>query len=598
MTATYPSMSASEHQQHSPSHHSNSSSTAFVPRLTLPLYIDATADSSNNMSTTTTPANHNMNVSPAHVHNVTNHLSLTLPSLSISLPSSESNDGSETANGITTYPNGKVSLNISLLPSDASSPSMSPIAASFPGRLSPRGTLGIHSYNSNAAAGSPRTLGAIGSAMQMSSTLSPRSASLATAKHVALLSPHKRLAFYNKQCTSITDYLYVSGKAIAADRAALLSHGITHIINCVGDVCQNYFEGDFYYLRLHLLDYAGEDIMCILYPVIEFIDAARASNHRTLIHCQQGVSRSCILCIAYLMLRENMDYEDAFTYVRARRGICRPNVGFMCQLIAWRKRCIGQSASGLSLYRIAHHCVRDRTIVAKWCDHAVASSLDERGMFVLHSPEVMFIWIGEKCTESRQEMFLPHAYLLIARLQKYEHAPSRVEIIYQADEAACMQTTNPSIFRFPNLESPSKSISSTPQRRSSISRNPLSPTSHSNTLSTPKAHNFSSHTELNKSPSSPHDTENKQQSSPRTASSQNSPATSPPSSPRSPARLLPRPSPDLLPLAHFYLLLQGSPMQSHLNTSYDADYCDVAFGESHTSSSISSSPTASNVAST
>jgi len=39
------------------------------------------------------------------------------------------------------------------------------------------------------------------------------------------------------------------------------------------------------------MDGVREDILCLLYDVIEWIDEAVARNGKVFIHCQQGVSR-------------------------------------------------------------------------------------------------------------------------------------------------------------------------------------------------------------------------------------------------------------------------------------------------------------------
>lgn len=181
-----------------------------------------------------------------------------------------------------------------------------------------------------------------------------------------------KLAFFAKDCTQITDWMYVGGKQIAQDLEMLKATGITHVLNCAGDICDNYFTDDFTYLKLFLLDSPNEDLMCVLYEALDYIDSARKSGGRIFVHCQQGVSRSTVVCIAYLMHLQSKDYNECFEYVRARRGVCRPNVGFMCQLMAWRKRVTGLSHRPACLYRIAPHCTRDRRLVAKWVDRCAA----------------------------------------------------------------------------------------------------------------------------------------------------------------------------------------------------------------------------------
>ena len=175
--------------------------------------------------------------------------------------------------------------------------------------------------------------------------------------------------------TLITPTLYIGGQIVASDRALLHQHGITHVVNACGAVCDNYFPEDFSYYRLYLQDKGSEDVLCILYEVYHFISAARASGGKTLIHCQQGVSRSTVLGIGYLMMAgeesENSewtyaDYQIAYSMVRSKRGISSPNLGFVCQLLAWSRRLLGRCAFSSSLYRFAPHNNNDRKLVNKW----------------------------------------------------------------------------------------------------------------------------------------------------------------------------------------------------------------------------------------
>jgi hypothetical protein len=68
--------------------------------------------------------------------------------------------------------------------------------------------------------------------------------------------------------------------------------------------------------------------------------------------------------------RTSQDYDSSYKMVRDKRHVCRPNVGFMCQLISWRQRCCEPCPpDARRLYRIASHHPRDRLrVVAKWVD--------------------------------------------------------------------------------------------------------------------------------------------------------------------------------------------------------------------------------------
>ena len=52
---------------------------------------------------------------------------------------------------------------------------------------------------------------------------------------------------------------------------------------------------------------------------------------RVYVHCQQGISRSATIVLAFLMLKRSMDVIEAVKTVREKREIF-PNDGFLRQL--------------------------------------------------------------------------------------------------------------------------------------------------------------------------------------------------------------------------------------------------------------------------
>ena len=68
----------------------------------------------------------------------------------------------------------------------------------------------------------------------------------------------------------------------------------------------------------------GEIITCVLFSLI-FLSG------RVYVHCQQGVSRSASIVLAFLMLKRSMNIKEAVKTVRAKREIF-PNDGFLKQL--------------------------------------------------------------------------------------------------------------------------------------------------------------------------------------------------------------------------------------------------------------------------
>jgi protein-tyrosine phosphatase len=112
-------------------------------------------------------------------------------------------------------------------------------------------------------------------------------------------------------------------------------------------------------------------------------------SHKLFVHCYRGVSRSCTFCILvavkfvilvsciikvvsaschpilnthnnhnticlrqYLMHAQRLSFRAASDAVKAIRGVCSPNSGFICQMLEWEQRRANNSPI---LYRICEH---------------------------------------------------------------------------------------------------------------------------------------------------------------------------------------------------------------------------------------------------
>ncbi|XP_027366756.1 protein-tyrosine-phosphatase MKP1-like [Abrus precatorius] len=210
-----------------------------------------------------------------------------------------------------------------------------------------------------------------------------------------------KLAFYDKECSRIAEHVYLGSDTVAKNHELLRQNGITHVLNCVGFVCPEYFQTHFVYKTLWLQDSPSEDITSILYDVFDYFEDVRQQGGRVLVHCCQGVSRSTSLVIAYLMWREGQSFEDAFQYVKNARGVTNPNMGFACQLLQCQKRVHAVPASPnsvLRMYRMAPHSPYDPLhLVPKMVNHPCAQALDSRGAFIVHVPSAIYVWIGKDC---------------------------------------------------------------------------------------------------------------------------------------------------------------------------------------------------------
>ena len=108
---------------------------------------------------------------------------------------------------------------------------------------------------------------------------------------------------------------------------------LTHIIN-VSVEHQCFFPDRIKYLHLELEDKEEVSIIDQFEKTIHFMNTAFAdSSSRILVHCNLGISRSSSLILAYLMKTYNATLFEAFKYVKNRRPIVCPNIGFLHQLL-------------------------------------------------------------------------------------------------------------------------------------------------------------------------------------------------------------------------------------------------------------------------
>ncbi|XP_076449794.1 dual specificity protein phosphatase 3-like [Babylonia areolata] len=130
------------------------------------------------------------------------------------------------------------------------------------------------------------------------------------------------------------------GQASAALRLDVLkSLGVTHVVNAsLGTKFnQTNTDADFYkdagidFHGIPALDIMTFKILPYLRPAAQFIHKAHQEKGVVYVHCQQGVSRSASVVLAYLMLHWDMSLMTAVRTIRQKREIF-PNEGFVKQL--------------------------------------------------------------------------------------------------------------------------------------------------------------------------------------------------------------------------------------------------------------------------
>jgi len=147
-----------------------------------------------------------------------------------------------------------------------------------------------------------------------------------------------RVRAFDTVCSKITEDLFLGSDTVAQNKDLLLSHGITHIVNCAGDVCGTYHPDTFTYKTMCLKDVGEEDISVHFQETCDFIDNAVKGGGKVFIHCQKGVSRSSAMTICYLIYTKGWEFDQAHNYIKNIRDVANPNPGFIIQLLGWYKQ--------------------------------------------------------------------------------------------------------------------------------------------------------------------------------------------------------------------------------------------------------------------
>jgi len=146
----------------------------------------------------------------------------------------------------------------------------------------------------------------------------------------------------------ILPHLYLGCRRVAANRDSLQRENISHVLNVTAHI-PNEYEDCFTYKRIAVEDAAHVDMGMYFSEAFDFIEQARRSNQKVLVHCQAGMSRSVTIILAYLMKHFGFSMEGAYDHVKARKSNIQPNFSFMGQLLDFERflSCSPSDASGV-----------------------------------------------------------------------------------------------------------------------------------------------------------------------------------------------------------------------------------------------------------
>jgi len=131
--------------------------------------------------------------------------------------------------------------------------------------------------------------------------------------------------------TSIDDIIYLGNAYNAADYYYLKNFGITGIVNACNEI-SNYFEDDFEYFKIDILDINNSSIYKFFDPFITFVENILNDNGKIMIHCYMGSSRSAILVVLYLIKYKSYTMDDSIHFITGKRNRVNINVTYIEEL--------------------------------------------------------------------------------------------------------------------------------------------------------------------------------------------------------------------------------------------------------------------------
>jgi len=137
--------------------------------------------------------------------------------------------------------------------------------------------------------------------------------------------------------------LWLGSFQAGSDPELLRQHHINHLVQVL-DVpwLPTHTDLSIIVTRFDIMDVPSADLRSHLEEACARIDKSLKSGKNVLVHCQQGISRSASIVIAYLIKTYHMSYDSAFNHVKKSRACIKPNSGFVRCLQEWETKCLPQ----------------------------------------------------------------------------------------------------------------------------------------------------------------------------------------------------------------------------------------------------------------
>ncbi|XP_078538882.1 dual specificity protein phosphatase 8 isoform X1 [Lissotriton helveticus] len=137
--------------------------------------------------------------------------------------------------------------------------------------------------------------------------------------------------------TRILPHLYLGSQKDVLNKDLMAQNGIAYVLNASNNCPKPDFVCDRHFLRIPVNDNYCEKLLPWLDESVDFIEKARLSSSRVIVHCLAGISRSATIAIAYVMKTMGMSSDEAYRFVKERRPSISPNFNFLGQLLEYEQ---------------------------------------------------------------------------------------------------------------------------------------------------------------------------------------------------------------------------------------------------------------------
>jgi len=147
----------------------------------------------------------------------------------------------------------------------------------------------------------------------------------------------RRMLFTNYQCMNKiieedpenqTGALWLGDYGAASDKRLLKEKGVRTVLTTASGLGISYLPMDgIAHKQYNLLDMPSQNILHVFESTFREIDEG-LKRGGVLVHCAAGISRSATCVIAYLMRKNASNFQSTLGFVRNRRRIVCPNIGF------------------------------------------------------------------------------------------------------------------------------------------------------------------------------------------------------------------------------------------------------------------------------